>query len=146
MAKSNGTGRGGARPGAGRKPDRSSTRKARLDAYVEQRVSEAVVSAVSMTDADFVSKVRALAGKALETYADLMDHGSDAARRAAAADVLKWACVAPDVAARKAAGDEGAGDDAALGKKDARAARAKRASQSGKFAVPAGPRLAVSND
>ena len=118
MTKSTGVGRGGKRPGAGRKPKHSTTAKA-----TEQVVQDAAKAARTASD---------LVEKAYATLEDVMDNSPFPAPRVSAAKAVI------ELAKEEAA-------PAAAGKKAQRQANAERATSGGRFAVRQPPKMVVDN-
>ncbi|HVI30453.1 hypothetical protein [Hansschlegelia sp.] len=126
VTKSTGVGRGGKRPGAGRKP------KHALSApKTERGVADAVRAVADAKLARVAARAAAdLVEKAYATLEDVMDNSPYPAPRVSAARAVI------DLAREEAAEKAGAG-----GKKALRQANAEKAAGSGRFAVPEPPRL-----
>lgn len=141
---SKGIGRGGKRPGAGRKPN-----AAKIAAPVEVA---AVASAADVFD--LTKEARAGALKAVERLNKIIEHGTEAAAIKATALLFTWGFVTPANAKASAAADAYRPPAAAEGfvppappptKREQRQANAEQSTAEGKFAVPEPPRLVVSN-
>lgn len=143
---SKGIGRGGARPGAGRKPNVAKAQKA----------IEAAAPVVSQAQAfDLTAEAREGAKKAIERMNKIIEHGTEAAAIKATALLFTWGFVTPANAKASAAADayrptaqaqDGPVAPAApLGKREQRQANAEQSTKEGVYAVPNPPRLAVDN-
>lgn len=143
---SKGIGRGGARPGAGRKPK---------VAKVPEAI-EAAAPVVSQAQAfDLTAEAREGAKKAIDRLNKIIEHGSAADAIKATALLFTWGFVTPANAKASAAADaykppvpaqSGPAVPAApLGKREQRQANAEQSTKEGVYAVPKPPRLVVSN-
>lgn len=143
---SKGIGRGGARPGAGRKP-----KVAKVPVAVE-----AAAPVVSQAQAfDLTAEAREGAKKAIERLNKIIEHGSAPDAIKATALLLTWGFVTPANAKASAAADAyrppapredaPAVPPAPLGKREQRQANAEQSTKEGVYAVPNPPRLAVDN-
>ena len=143
---SKGIGRGGARPGAGRKP-----KVAKVPAAVE-----ATAPVVSQAQAfDLTAEARDGAKKAIERMNKIIEHGSAPDAIKATALLFTWGFVTPANAKASAAADayrppapaqnEPAAPPAPLGKREQRQVNAEQSTKDGVYAVPNPPRLIVSN-
>lgn len=142
---SKGIGRGGKRPGAGRKP-----KVAKIPAPVG--ADAAVASAADVFD--LTKEARAGALKAVERLNKIIEHGTEAAAIKATALLFTWGFVTPANAKASAAADAYRPPAPAEGfvppappptKREQRQANAEQSTAEGKFAVPEPPRLVVSN-
>jgi hypothetical protein len=142
---SKGIGRGGKRPGAGRKP-----KVAKIPAPVGSEA--AVASAADVFD--LTKEARAGALKAVERLNKIIEHGTEAAAIKATALLFTWGFVTPANAKASAAAEAYRPQSAADGfvppaapptKREQRQANAEQSTAEGKFAVPEPPRLVVSN-
>ena len=143
---SKGIGRGGARPGAGRKP-----KVAKVASPVEQTAP--VVSAAEAFD--LTAEAKDGAKKAIERLNKIIEHGSAPDAIKATALLLTWGFVTPANAKASAAADaykppapaqDGpVAPSAPLGKREQRQANAEQSTKEGVYAVPNPPRLIVSN-
>lgn len=145
---SKGIGRGGKRPGAGRKPK------------VAKIPGPVAVAGLVQSEAekfDLTAEAQAGALKAVERLNKIIEHGTEAAAIKAAALLLTWGFVTPANAKAAAAvdayrpapsapaADGPVAPPAPLGKREQRLANAEQSTAEGKFAVPAPPRLAIDN-
>ena len=174
MTKSTGVGRGGRRPGAGRKPSRKSTeavvqpvpapkpkRSAKVappppekparKASPKQKTPASpppVESAVIPTEADVLDAVRAGCLDAVTALKAVAAGGSDSARVQAAEKLLKWGFGSPKEAAERARATKVVEPkperEPQLGKKEQRQLAAEKRAV-GRLAPPPAPRLAVDN-
>lgn len=143
---SKGIGRGGARPGAGRKP-----KVAKVPAAVE--AAAPVVSQAQTFDLTAEAKAGAL--KAVERLNKIIEHGSATDAIKATALLFTWGFVTPANAKASAAAEhyrppasrqeEPVAPAAPLGKREQRQANAEQSTADGRYAVPNPPRLAVDN-
>ena len=143
---SKGIGRGGKRPGAGRKP-----KVAKIPAPLG---AEAAVP--SAADAfDLTKEARAGALKAVERLNKIIEHGTEAAAIKATALLFTWGFVTPANAKASAAAESYRPPAAPAkgyvppapppGKREQRRINAEQSTAEGVFAVPEPPRLVVSN-
>lgn len=130
VTKSTGIGRGGKRPGAGRKPKHAGSAK-----ETERHIGEAVKSVVAaLSEPRAIANAADLVAKAYATLEDVMDNSPFPAPRVTAARAVL------DLARAEAE------DAKPNGKKAVRQAAADQATASGgKFAQRSGPRLVASN-
>jgi hypothetical protein len=143
---SKGIGRGGKRPGAGRKPNA---------AKIAQPVAVAGPVQSEAEKLDLMAEAQAGALKGVDRLNKIIEHGSEAAAIKATALLLTWGFVTPANAKASAAADayrppaapaEGFVPPAPPPtKRERRLANAEQSTAEGKFAVPEPPRLVVSN-
>lgn len=144
MTKSKGIGRGGARPGAGRKPK---------VAQVPSPVRTFAVEEPTGAHSDITAKAKAGALRSIKRLNSIVANGSAVEAIKAASLLLTWGFVTPANAAAVAAADsykpsaEPKADEptAPLTKREARQQNAEQSSSEGTYAVPTPPRLAVDN-
>ena len=144
---SKGVGRGGARPGAGRKPKAAKT-STPIDVAADVVPSQA-------DKFNLTAEAQAGALKAVKRLNKIIEHGTEAAAIKASALLLTWGFVTPANAKAAAAADNYRPADAMadgpivpaapLGKREQRQANAEQSTSEGKFAVPEPPRLVVNN-
>jgi hypothetical protein len=141
---SKGIGRGGARPGSGRK-------QASEKLALPVKIPPAKPTASGSLKVDITAAAKSGALKAIERLNKIVSDGSasDAIR---ASDMLfKWGFVSPANAKADAAAERYTPTPTSepapqpLGKKEQRQANADQSTADGKFAVPQPPRLVVSN-
>jgi len=145
---SKGIGRGGKRPGAGRKPNA---------AKIAQPVAVAGPVRSEAEKLDLMAEAQAGALKGVDRLNKIIEHGSEAAAIKATALLLTWGFVTPAnakaaaaaeayrPAASAPAADGPVAPPAPLGKREQRLVNAEQSTAEGKFAVPAPPRLAIDN-
>jgi len=147
MTKSKGVGRGGARPGAGRKPKVAQVPSPVRAAAVDEPTGP------TGGQSDITTKAKAGALKSIKRLNAIVANGSAVEAIKAASLLLTWGFVTPANAAAVAAADsykpsaEPKPDEPAapLTKREVRQQNAEQSSSEGTFAVPTPPRLAVDN-
>ncbi len=168
MTKATGIGRGGARPGSGRKAvpvKKVRKRPTQAEKVVAVMVEEAKASpqaaARLQMQADVTAAAQRAAMKGIKRLAKIAEHGTEIGAIKATKELLTWGFVTPAIAKAAAAADRykpGSGDAVVqlprepkdekppeLGKKEVRKENAERATADGTYAVPQPPRLAVDN-
>jgi hypothetical protein len=143
---SKGIGRGGKRPGAGRKPNA---------AKIAQPVAVAGPVQSEAEKLDLMAEAQAGALKGVDRLNKIIEHGSEAAAIKATALLLTWGFVTPANAKACAAAeaytppapaaDGPVAPPAPQTKREQRRINAEQSTAEGKFAVPEPPRLVVSN-
>lgn len=173
MTKSTGVGRGGRRPGAGRKPSRKSTEaiaqpvpapkpkrppkaapppekpaRRRSPKQKEPVSPPPEEAAVIPTEAQVLDAVKAGCIAAVKALVAVAAGGSDSARVQAAEKLLKWGFGSPKEAAERARATKVVEPkperEPQLGKKEQRQLAAEKRAV-GRLAPPPAPRLAVDN-